>query len=129
MIDKFVKRLELADQTFLGLQQPEVLSGMEGARPIKVNARMRQHVSEKREQALSSALDDIHREIYDAKPEWQKLAIQRDLEAIARGEEEGEDITVPQFLTRPELTKEYLISIGRADLTQWGTGREEKKKA
>jgi hypothetical protein len=123
-MEKYITGNQLADQTFLGLQPPEVLSSMEGTRPIRVNRRMRKHVSEKKYEAKISFLDRIHQEIHDAKPEWQKLAIQKDLEALTNGEDEEGNLP-PETLERPELTIEYLTSIGRADLTEWGTGRDE----
>lgn len=123
-MEKFINETSAIDQTFLGLQPPEVISSMKGARPMRVNRRMRKHVAEKHYQAKVSFLDRIHQEIYEAKPEWQKLAIQRDLEALAKGEDEEGNLP-PETLEKPELTADYLRSIGREDLIEWGTGRDE----
>lgn len=56
----------------------------------------------------------IHEEIDAAKPQWQKDADAKELEALEKVEEKQYDPGV-----RPELTTEYLISIGREDLTVW----------
>ena len=124
MIETYVAEVQAADHTFLGLESPEVIASMKGARPIRVNRRMKKHVSDKKYAASVSFLERIHQEIHDAKPEWQKQAIQRDLEALARGEDEDGNLP-PETLAKPELTADYLRSIGRADLIEWGTGRDE----
>jgi hypothetical protein len=123
-MEKYITDDQLADQTFLGLQPPEVIASMKGARPMRVNRRMRKHVSEKKYEAKVSFLDRIHQEIYEAKPEWQKQAIQRELESLAKGEDEEGNLP-PETLEKPELTADYLRSIGREDLIEWGTGRDE----
>lgn len=123
-MEKFITETNTIDQTFLGLQPPEVLASMKGVRPMRVNRRMRKHVNDQHYQAKVDFLGRIHQEIHDAKPEWQKLAIQRDLEALANGEDEEGNLP-PETLEKPELTAEYLTSIGRADLIEWGTGRDE----
>lgn len=58
----------------------------------------------------------IHQEIHDAKPQWEKDAIARELTELETPEQKP---TVTDELGRPELTTEYLISIGREDLTVW----------
>ena len=85
---------------------------------------MRKHVANKLYEAKVSFLDRIHQEIFEAKPEWQKQAIKRDLDALARGEDEEGNLPA-ETLEKPELTADYLRSIGREDLIEWGTGRDE----
>jgi hypothetical protein len=118
MIEKFVGDLDRADQTFLGLQPPETLAKMIGARPMKVNARMKQHVAEKKWQASYDFLAGIHQEIVASKPSYEREAIEKDLKALARGVTVEELDKEPE---RPELTPEYLKSIGREDLLDWGS--------
>ena len=70
-------------------------------------------ISEAIQSAGQKFLARIHQEMFDAKPYWERRAIEKDLEALARGEEFfGEELVA----SRPELTTEYLLSIGRPDL-------------
>ena len=123
-MEKYITDNILADQAFLGLQPTETIANMDGARPIRVNRRMRKHVSEKKYESKESFLDSIHQEIYEAKSEWQKSAIKKELESLATGEDEEGNLP-PETLEKPELTADYLRSIGREDLIEWGTGRDE----
>jgi hypothetical protein len=118
MIEKFVDDLDKADQTFLGLQPPETLAKMIGARPIKVNARMKQYVADKRWEVSRDFLVGIHQEILESKPNYEQEAIAKDLKALAKGVTVEELDDQPE---RPELTPEYLKSIGREDLLDWGS--------
>ena len=118
MIEKYVSDLEKANQTFLGLQLPETLKKMENVRFIKVNARMKKFVAEKKYKASTDFLNNIHQEIYDAKPQWEKDQITKELKSLAKGVEIDE---ISDESERPELTAEYLISIGREDLLEWGS--------
>lgn len=118
MIEKYVSDLENANRTFLGLLPPETLAQMPGIRPTKVNARMKRHVVEKQIVAAFDFLESIHQEIHDSKPQWEKELIEKDLKALEKG------ITLDQLeveIERPELTPEYLKSIGREDLLDWGS--------
>ena len=124
-MEKYITDTQLAEQTFLGLQPPEAIASMRGARPMRVNTRMKQHVNEKLYQAKTSFLDRIHQEIFEAKPQWEKDAVKADLERLARGEDEDGNKIVAESLEKPELTSDYLRSIGREDLIEWGSGRDE----
>ena len=64
-------------------------------------------------------LDRINQEIYDAKPQWEKDAIQKEIELLAKGEELTDELA-PIAIVKPELNDEYLKSIGREDLCYWG---------
>ena len=56
----------------------------------------------------------IHQEIDNNKPQWQKDAEAKEIEDWSTPEENKFDPSV-----RPELTTEYLKSIGREDLSVW----------
>jgi hypothetical protein len=118
MIDKFVSDLEKADRMFLGQVPPETLAKMANVRPIKVNARMKRFVSEKRWKAGYDFLESIHQEIFESMPSYEQEAITKELKALERGVTVEELDAQPE---RPELTPEYLKSIGREDLLDWGS--------
>ena len=126
MIDTFANDINQADHTFLGQQSSEKLANMTGVRPIKLNARMKRHVSDKKYKARTSFHARIQQEIFDAKTDSEKRAIQRDLDSLAHGEnEEVDNPIIEKKVEKPELTSDYLRSIGREDLIEWGTGRDE----
>jgi hypothetical protein len=66
-------------------------------------------------------LEQIHKEIFDKKPQWEKDMINADLASLARGEE-PDTVRVEWENTdnvKPELNDDYLRSIGREDLIYW----------
>ena len=78
---------------------------------LRMNKSVRRYASAKRWQAGADFLERIHAEIFNVKGADEQEAIRADLAALARGDVEPE----PQFaadLERPELTVEYLRSIG-----------------
>ena len=76
---------------------------------------MRKFVGRKANEAGASFLERIHNEIFDARPQWERDAILKDLEALSS----GDDIEVAETTERPELTIEYVKSIGREDMAYW----------
>ena len=67
-------------------------------------------------------LKRIHQEIFFYLPEHEKDEIIKDMEALARESVSDKIPEVKAF--RPALTPEYLKSIGREDILNWGTDDE-----
>ena len=76
---------------------------------VRMNKSARKAVNAMRWQAGASFLDRIHAEIFNDKGADEQAAIKADLEALARGDAEPDYMLE---LERPELTVEYLRSIG-----------------
>ena len=64
-------------------------------------------------------LERIHQEIFLALPKHEQDFIIEDL----NGDKEPTMAVKCDETGKPELTKEYLISIGRPDMVEWGTDR------
>jgi hypothetical protein len=107
-----------AGQIFLGQLPDATLQAMASVRPTRVNRRMNRHIGEKVFEAGQALLEDIHKEIYNAKSQDEKDAIQAELIELAGGSQVVE-IKLNND-GKPELTKEYLIAIGRPDVAEWG---------
>jgi hypothetical protein len=78
---------------------------------------------EKLSAAGTSFLDRIHKEIFNSLPTHERDAITEDLELLAHGDKETVIIIKVDENGKPELTPEYLRSIGREDILEWGTDR------
>ena len=50
--------------------------------------------------------------------------IVEDLNNLANGDKELLTVVKVDETGKPELTKEYLIAIGRPDMVEWGTDRQ-----
>ena len=114
-LDVYANCMDEANHIFLGQLPPETLELM-GVQAQKVNSRMRRHTIEKKRAAMIAYRESIQQEIFDKKPVWEKAAIKKELDALARGEEIPDEDLPSARLERPELTTEYLLSIGRPDL-------------
>ncbi len=68
-------------------------------------------------------LERIHQEIFLALPQHERNDITEDLNSLANGDRELLMAVKVDETGKPELTKEYLIAIGRADMVEWGTDR------
>jgi hypothetical protein len=68
-------------------------------------------------------LERIHQEIFLALPQHEQNDIVEDLNSLANGDKELMMVVKVDETGKPELTKEYLISIGRPDMIEWGTDR------
>jgi hypothetical protein len=64
-------------------------------------------------------LERIHQEIFLALPKHEQDFIIEDL----NGDKELLTVVKVDETGKPELTREYLISIGRPDMVEWGTDR------
>jgi len=69
-------------------------------------------------------LDRIHQEIFGTLPRHERDAITEDLTSLANGDRELLTAVKVDETGKPELTKEYLIAIGRPDMVEWGTDRQ-----
>ena len=78
---------------------------------VRLNRSARKHFAAAKWQAGANFLDRIHAEIFNDKEASEQEAIKADLEALARGDTDPED-AYNATLDRPELTVEYLRSIG-----------------
>lgn len=123
MTEKYHDAKKRIGQIFLG-QRPELVEAITEAtpnhnlRPLKFNGRMKRFISEKEYVVKLDFLQEIHNQIHDKKPQWEKDAINADLASLARGDKELDEDLIP--MQKPELTTEYLQSIGRSDLSEWG---------
>lgn len=79
-------------------------------------------IGEKVSVAGSKFLERIHSEIFNALPTHERDAIASDLESLSKGDTETILVKVDEN-GKPELTPEYLRSIGREDILEWGTDR------
>jgi hypothetical protein len=80
-------------------------------------------IGEKLATAGHSFLERIHREIFLALPKHEQDALTEDLNNLANGDRELLTAVKVDETGKPELTKEYLIAIGRPDMVEWGTDR------
>lgn len=78
---------------------------------------MRRFVGEQMHAAGMEFLKSVHQELYDKKPQWEQDAIQADLKLLAEGNTDMPILRVSKV--KPELSDDYLIAIGRADLVGW----------
>jgi hypothetical protein len=70
-------------------------------------------------------LERIHQDIFLALPQHERNTIAEELDNLASGDKEQLLTAVKVDETgKPELTKEYLIAIGRPDMIEWGTDRQ-----
>lgn len=79
-------------------------------------------IGEKASVAGSNFLERIHSEIFNARPAHERDAITSDLASLSGGDKETITVKVDEN-GKPELTPEYLRSIGREDILEWGTDR------
>ena len=81
-------------------------------------------LGEKLATAGHAFLERIHQEIFLALPRHERDAISEDLNSLANGDRELLTAVKVDETGKPELTKEYLIAIGRPDIIEWGTDRQ-----
>jgi len=108
-MEKYTKDIDRISQTFLGQLPEETLGAMKPVRIIRVNRRMDKFIGEKLHKAGMDFVEQLNKEC-----------------GIGATEEELEEEQLvlkeqnsPVSVEKPELTFEYLRSIGREDLASW----------
>ena len=108
-MEKYTKDVNRISQTFLGQTPEEILEVMKPVRIVRVNRRMDKFIGEKIHNAGMDFVERLNRECGIG-------ATQEELEEEQRVLKEQ---NAPMIADRPELTVEYLKSIGREDMASW----------
>ena len=116
----YTHAVEYAGQMFLGQLPEETLENMKPVRTHRINRRMEKFVGKQIQKAGEDFLKSIHQEIYDGLSVMEKEKIKDELDELAG---KKEVVGKCDEFGKPELTADYLRSIGREDMIEWGTDR------